>query len=84
MKKKNNTEISVIHLAEFNLPEVTETANKDWVQFGTDNMYPQYLLELYNGSSINSAIIKGVSAMMVKTNLITRAFTERPFKVPSI
>jgi len=64
MKKKNNTEISVIHLAEFNLPEVTETANKDWIQFGTDNMYPQYLLELYNGSSINNAIIKGVAAMI--------------------
>ena len=64
MKKKNNTEISVIHLAEFNLPQVTETANKDWIQFGTDNMYPQYLLELYNGSSINNAIIKGVSAMI--------------------
>ena len=64
MKKKNNTELSVIHLAEFNLPAVTETANKDWIQFGTDNMYPQYLLELYNGSSINNAIIKGVSAMI--------------------
>ena len=64
MKKKNNTEISVIHLAEFNLPQVTETTNKDWIQFGTDNMYPQYLLELYNGSSINNAIIKGVSAMI--------------------
>ena len=64
MKKKNNTEISVIHLAEFNLPAVTETANKDWIQFGTDNMYPQYLLELYNGSSINNAVIKGVAAMI--------------------
>ena len=62
--KKKNTEISVIHLAEFNLPQVTETANKDYIQFGTDNMYPQYLLELYNGSSINNAIIKGVSAMI--------------------
>ena len=62
--KKKNTEISVIHLAEFNLPEVAETANKDYIQFGTDNMYPQYLLELYNGSSINNAIIKGVSAMI--------------------
>ena len=62
--KKKNTEISVIHLAEFNLPAVTETANKDWIQFGTDNMYPQYLLELYNGSSINNAIIKGVAAMI--------------------
>jgi len=64
MKKKNNTEISVIHLAEFNLPQVTETNNKDYIQFGTDNMYPQYLLELYNGSSINNAIIKGVAAMI--------------------
>jgi len=62
MKKKDN--ISVIHLAEYNLPTITETNNKDWIQFGSDNLYPQYLLELYNGSSINNAIIKGVSSMI--------------------
>ncbi len=62
MKKKDN--ISVIHLAEYNLPTINETANKEWVQFGSDNLYPQYLLELYNGSSINNAIIKGVSSMI--------------------
>jgi hypothetical protein len=62
MKKKDN--ISVIHLAEYNLPSITETNNKDWIQFGSDNLYPQYLLELYNGSSINNAIIKGVSSMI--------------------
>ena len=61
-KKKDN--ISVIHLAEYNLPSITETNNKDWIQFGSDNLYPQYLLELYNGSSINNAIIKGVSSMI--------------------
>jgi len=61
-KKKDN--ISVIHLAEYNLPTITETNNKDWIQFGSDNLYPQYLLELYNGSSINNAIIKGVSSMI--------------------
>ena len=62
MKKKDN--ISVIHLAEYNLPSITETNNKDYIQFGSDNLYPQYLLELYNGSSINNAIIKGVSSMI--------------------
>ena len=62
MKKKDN--ISVIHLAEYNLPTITETNNKEWIQFGDDNLYPQYLLELYNGSSINNAIIKGVSSMI--------------------
>ena len=61
-KKKDN--ISVIHLAEYNLPTITEVNNKDWIQFGSDNLYPQYLLELYNGSSINNAIIKGVSSMI--------------------
>ena len=61
-KKKDN--ISVIHLAEYNLPSITETNNKDYIQFGSDNLYPQYLLELYNGSSINNAIIKGVSSMI--------------------
>ena len=60
--KKDN--ISVIHLAEYNLPNISETNNKDYIQFGDDNLYPQYLLELYNGSSINNAIIKGVSAMI--------------------
>jgi hypothetical protein len=62
MKKKDN--ISVIHLAEYNLPSISEENNKDWIQFGDENLYPQYLLELYNGSSINNAIIKGVSAMI--------------------
>ena len=62
MKKKDN--ISVIHLAEYNLPTITEVNNKEWIQFGSDNLYPQYLLELYNGSSINNAIIKGVSSMI--------------------
>ena len=63
MKKKQNN-ISVIHLSEYNLPNISEINNKDYIQFGDDNLYPQYLLELYNGSSINNAIIKGVSSMI--------------------
>ncbi|QDP51052.1 MAG: putative portal protein [Prokaryotic dsDNA virus sp.] len=63
MKKKQDN-ISVIHLAEYNLPNISENNNKDWIEFGDDNLYPQYLLELYNGSSINNAVIKGVSAMI--------------------
>tara|TARA_R110001592_G_scaffold45201_4_gene144581 strand:+ start:10205 stop:12397 length:2193 start_codon:yes stop_codon:yes gene_type:complete len=61
---KNKSEISVLHLSEFNLPSIGEFSNKNYISFGENNLYPQYLLELYNGSSINSAIIKGVSAMI--------------------
>jgi len=63
MKKKQDN-ISVVHFAEYNLPSIVEHSNKNYIEFGDDNLYPQYLLELYNGSSINNAIIKGVSAMI--------------------
>jgi hypothetical protein len=63
MKKKQEN-ISVVHLAEYNLPSIVENNHKDYIEFGADNLYPQYLIELYNGSSINNAIIKGVAAMI--------------------
>ena len=81
--KKKQQDISVIHLAEYNLPTITEVNNKDWIQFGSDNLYPQYLLELYNGSSINNAIIKGVSAMIYGEGLDATDRDESDFKKES-
>jgi hypothetical protein len=63
-QRKKTQEISVIHFSEYNLPSIKESNNKDWIEFGVNNNYPDYLLELYNGSSINNAVIKGVSAMI--------------------
>jgi len=80
---KKNDNISVIHLAEYNLPTITETNNKDYIQFGDNNLYPQYLLELYNGSSINNAIIKGVSAMIYGEGLDATDRTESDAKKES-
>lgn len=62
--KKKMTKFSVLNFAEYNIPTIKEDYGKDWVEFGDDNLYPQYLIELYNGSSIHSAIVKGVSAMI--------------------
>jgi len=81
MKKKDN--ISVIHLSEYNLPTISETNNKNWIEFGSDNLYPQYLLELYNGSSINNAIIKGVSAMIYGEGLDATDRQENEYKKES-
>jgi hypothetical protein len=33
---------------------------KDWVQYGDDNNYFQYLIDRYNGSPTNNALINGV------------------------
>ena len=62
--KKKKTQLSVLSLSEYNIPTIKEDYGKDWVSFGQDNLYPQYLIELYTGSSIHSAIVKGVSSMI--------------------
>ena len=64
VKKKNNFNMSVVDLAHYNIPHIVERDNKDYITFGVDNLYPQYLIELFTGSGINGAIIKGVASMM--------------------
>jgi hypothetical protein len=63
-KKKNKYNLSVVELAHYNIPHIVEKDDKEYIYFGADNLYPQYLIELFTGSGINSAIIKGVSAMI--------------------
>jgi len=63
-KKKNKYDLSVVELAHYNIPHIVEKDDKEYIYFGADNLYPQYLIELFTGSGINSAIIKGASAMI--------------------
>jgi len=56
--------MSVVDLSHYNIPHIKEDDRKDWVEFGLDNLYPQYLIELFTGSGINGAIVKGVSSMV--------------------
>lgn len=44
-----------------NSPEIFKIRGWDWVSFGKDNLYPQYLLELYEKSSINRTCINSKS-----------------------
>lgn len=41
------------------VPEFKEVKNKDWVYFGDDNVYPDYLIELYLRCAKHNAIING-------------------------
>tara|TARA_R100001460_G_scaffold28282_1_gene56677 strand:+ start:4886 stop:7195 length:2310 start_codon:yes stop_codon:yes gene_type:complete len=58
---KNNTDVGVINLSTYTSPEVKEVANKDWVAYGEDNDYFQFLIDRYNGSPTNNAAINGIS-----------------------
>jgi len=46
------------------LPTIKET-NKDYVELGVDNQYPQYLKDLFNTSPTHQAIVKTKAQMLV-------------------
>jgi len=61
MKK---TQFSVLDYQGTNVPQFADANNNEWISFGADNLYPLYLEELYTSSSINGALVKGISDMI--------------------
>ena len=56
--------LNLVKLSHYNIPHLVEDPKNDWVSFGEDNLYPNYLLELFLGSAINGALIKSIGAMI--------------------
>jgi len=56
--------LDLIKLSHYNIPHLVEKSQQDWVSFGEDNLYPNYILELFLGSAINGALIKSIGAMI--------------------
>ena len=67
MSKKHD--FSLFDLPSHELPLFIEQPGKKWVDYGFNNLYPDYLRDLYLGSSLQSAIVNGVSEMIVGDGL---------------
>jgi hypothetical protein len=61
MSKPN---IEIIKLSSYVRPQIVEKNNNDWVLNGENNEFYQYIIDRYNGSSTNSAIIDSYSRMI--------------------
>ena len=57
-------DLRIVNLSSYTSPQIVEKSNKQWVAYGSDNNYFQYLIDRYNGSPTNNAIINGVSQMI--------------------
>lgn len=62
--KKVEQSIHVIGLSSYSRPEVSETGRNEWVDYGDENDYFEYLIDRYNGSPTNNASINGISEMI--------------------
>ena len=71
MRKRNNkgqfakasksSEFGFVNLSTYTSPEVKEVNGADWIEYGADNNYFQFLIDRYNGSPTNNAAINGIS-----------------------
>lgn len=56
---KGEPNVVVLNFADAKIPVFKESRNKDWILYGEDNQYPEYLTYLFNKSAKHNAIITG-------------------------
>tara|TARA_E500000318_G_C3566670_1_gene215961 strand:+ start:1412 stop:3298 length:1887 start_codon:yes stop_codon:yes gene_type:complete len=72
------TDVRIVNLANYTTPKVKEDRTKDWVRYGNDNNYYEYLIDRYNGSPTNNAIINGLSEMIYGQGLDATDSSRKP------
>ena len=72
------SEFFVTKLAAYTAPEVVELKNKDWVQYGVDNDYFNYIIDVNNNSTTCRAITIGISNMIYGKGLAAHDGDKRP------
>tara|TARA_R110001606_G_scaffold246937_1_gene394940 strand:+ start:339 stop:2168 length:1830 start_codon:yes stop_codon:yes gene_type:complete len=87
MKKRNSkgqfsktkvSEFGFVNLSTYTSPEVKEVNGADWIEYGADNNYFQYLIDRYNGSPTNNAAINGISQAIYGKGLNATDSNKKP------
>ena len=48
--KGSKSDLSIVNLSTYTSPAVKEVRGKDFIEYGEDNNYFQYLIDRYNGT----------------------------------
>ena len=70
--------IKIVNLSTYTTPEIKEYKNKEWVSYGADNDYYQYLIDRYNGSPTNNASINGISQLIFGKGIDATDSSQKP------
>ena len=71
-------DLTVVNLSNYASPEIVESSNKEWVSFGSNNDYFSYLIQRYEGSPTNNAIINSSSLMIYGRGLDATNSSKKP------
>lgn len=70
--------IHALSLSNYVSPTIEEKKNKAFVTYGDKNSYFQYLIDRYNGSPTNNAVINGISEMIYGKGLDATDSNKKP------
>jgi hypothetical protein len=60
----NNTNVHVLQLSSYTSPVIQESKKDEWVEYGANNDFYQYLIDRYTGSATNNAIINNICRLI--------------------
>ena len=70
--------ISIVNLSAYTSPVIQENKKNDYIEYGSDNNYFQYLIDRYLYSATNGAIITGVANMIYGKGLDALDSNKKP------
>ena len=76
--KTKVSEFGFVNLSTYTSPEVKEVNGADWIEYGADNNYFQFLIDRYNGSPTNNAAINGISQAIYGKGLNATDSSRKP------
>ena len=78
IKDSKMSEFGFVNLSTYTSPEIKEVSGKDYIEYGADNNYFQYLIDRYNGSPTNNAAINGISQAIYGKGLNATDSSSKP------
>lgn len=68
----------VIELSAYTSPIVTEDKRNEWVNYGEDNNYFQFLIDRYSNSATHSAVVNNISRLIYGKGLSALDASKKP------
>ena len=77
-RASKSSEFGFVNLSTYTSPEIVEVKGEDWIRYGSDNSYFQFLIDRFNGSPTNNAAITGISQAIYGKGLNATDSSRRP------
>jgi hypothetical protein len=77
-KASKVSEFGFVNLSTYTSPQIKEISGEDYIEYGADNNYFQYLIDRYNGSPTNNAAINGISQAIYGKGLNATDSSRKP------